>query len=251
VNVEIRSIKVVLNYLRRLGLLPNLTKDDISDGLKILKTPRPAPVILRNKQLHALLKAARAHDAETFKATREEHAGRSEAGSTLRYEPITPLLTVAILSGMRFGELHGLDWSEVNLEEKRISLGTRTKTKNARDIDLEVSPALQRVLESLAPEGERKGPVWTMTALQVRAAQRRLEKYGAPKEWTWQVLRRTCGTYLTNAPGIFGGASAYRSAKQLGHSVAIAEKFYLGVVKVPAEAKTLEDAMGIGNAWRI
>ena len=42
-----------------------------------------------------------------------------------------------------------------------------------------------------------------------------------------------------------GGASAYRSAKQLGHSVAIAEKFYLGVVKVAVEARMLEDAMGI------
>lgn len=73
------------------------------------------------------------------------------------------------------------------------------------------------------------------------------EQYGAPESFSWQVLRRTCGTFLTNAPGIFGAASAYRSARQLGHSVAVAvaEKHYLGVVKVPPEAMTLEDAMAL------
>jgi hypothetical protein len=58
------------------------------------------------------------------------------------------------------------------------------------------------------------------------------------------LLRSTCGTYLANS-NIFGGASAYREAKQLGHSVAIAEKHYLGVVHVDPAAKTLEAAMGV------
>jgi hypothetical protein len=51
---------------------------------------------------------------------------------------------------------------------------------------------------------------------------------------------------LTNAPGIFGAASAYRSAKQLGHSVAVAERHYLDVMRgIPREARTLEAAMQI------
>ena len=55
-----------------------------------------------------------------------------------------------------------------------------------------------------------------------------------------------CGTFLTNAPGIFGAASAYRSARQLGHSVAIAERHYLGLLRgIPREAHTLDEAMGI------
>jgi len=33
------------------------------------------------------------------------------------------------------------------------------------------------------------------------------------------------------------------SARQLGHSVVIAERSYVGVVKIAAEAKTLEAAM--------
>ena len=64
----------------------------------------------------------------------------------------------------------------------------------------------------------------------VKAARRRLlGTYGAPR-FTWQELRRTCGTYLTCAPSIYGASSAFLSAKRLGHSVAVAEKHYLGAV---------------------
>lgn len=68
----------------------------------------------------------------------------------------------------------------------------------------------------------------------------------APEGSNFQALRRTCGTYLTNAPGIFGSASAYRSAKQLGHSVQVAEKYYVDVARgIRREARTLEAAMQI------
>jgi hypothetical protein len=89
--------------------------------------------------------------------------------------------------------------------------------------------------------------VFAFTADTATAAKKRLKcEYGAPQRFGWQMLRRTCGTFLTNAPGIFGAASAYRSAKQLGHSVAIAERHYVDVLRgIPREAHTLEGAMGI------
>jgi hypothetical protein len=69
---------------------------------------------------------------------------------------------------------------------------------------------------------------------------------GAPEGSNLQSLRKTCGTYLTNAPGIFGSASAYRSAKQLGHSVQVAEKYYVDVARgIRRETRTLEAAMQI------
>jgi hypothetical protein len=77
---------------------------------------------------------------------------------------------------------------------------------------------------------------------------RRASAAPSPDVFTWQALRRTCGTFLTNAPGIFGAASAYRSAKQLGHSVQIAEKHYLGLVRgIPRDARTVEAAMQIDD----
>jgi hypothetical protein len=62
-------------------------------------------------------------------------------------------------------------------------------------------------------------------------------------------LARTRGARITaSLIGHFGAASAYRSAKQLGHSVAVAEKHYLGLVReIPATARTLETAMQIDD----
>ncbi len=132
------------------------------------------------------------------------------------------------------------------------------KTKQARQIDLIVSPVLARLLGMLqlrtggsvyvfgdaenAVTGETE-PALTYELL--KAARRRLvREYGAPA-FSWQRLRVTCGTFLANAPGIFGAASAYREAKQLGHSVTVAERHYLGVVHISPDARTLEEAMGV------
>jgi integrase len=247
VNVEIRSIKVVLSYLRRVGLLPRLSRDDLTDGLRVLETAHDAPAFLRPPEIRQLLGAADEHDADTYKETRAEHRGRGPAGGTLRYPAIGPVIRTALYTGMRFGELVDLDWSEVDLEAGEIRLTSRTKTKRARTISLEVSSTLPGLLAAQAPPEERQGRVWKLTADQVKAAARRLDRHFGAPEWSWQMLRRTCGTYLTNAPGIFAAASAYRSARQLGHSVTIAERHYLGVVRISPEAKTLESAMGIGE----
>lgn len=58
--------------------------------------------------------------------------------------------------------------------------------------------------------------------------------------------RSTCGCYLANAPGIFAVASAFRAAQQLGHSIAVAERHYLGTLRsIPKDATTIEAAMQI------
>jgi len=101
------------------------------------------------------------------------------------------------------------------------------------------------VLVVMHDVAEGKGSVFGLSRGTAQAAAKRLtSEYGAPDAFTWQALRRTCGTYLTNAGGIFGAASAYRSAKQLGHSVQVAERHYVGLVRgIPASARTLEVAM--------
>jgi hypothetical protein len=51
---------------------------------------------------------------------------------------------------------------------------------------------------------------------------------------------------LRDAAEIFGAASAYRSARQPGHSLQVAEKHCLGLVRgIPRDARTLEAAMQI------
>jgi integrase len=258
VNRELRTLKTLLNAWRQRGLLSQLHRDDISDALAPLQVLREAPEYLAPADLKKLLEAALKHDATTFKATRDEHAGRRRRGTTVRYVPIAPFVAFLLLTGMRRGEALALPWSAVELdaldhtgaEVGEIRLGAAiTKTKQARTVGLEVSPALRKVLLAMKKRGGRGavfGGAEPYTDDVLKAARSRLlATFGAPR-FDWQILRSTCATYLTNAPGIFGAATAFMSAKQLGHSVTIAEKHYLGVHRgISRDARTLEAAMQI------
>jgi integrase len=254
VNSELRAIRTVLGYLRKLGLLPHVNSDDLKDGLERLAVSHERTHYLKSNELQRLLDAAVKHDAEVFAATREEHAGKRDPGSTQRYEPIAPLIACALLTGMRAGEVLDLNWDQVELDALdndgkvvgEIHLTGATKTKRTRTIGLEVSPALRLLLEAMQKR-KGTGSVFGITRDTAKAAAKRLKaEYGALSGFGWQALRRTCGTYLTNSPGIFGAASAYRSAKQLGHSVQVAERHYLDVARgISRDARTLEAAMQI------
>lgn len=255
VNRELRATGTVLNYARRLGLLPRVSSDDLRDALAKLPVASERIDYRKPHELQALLSAALRHDADTFAATREELAGARPLGSTLRYQPIAPFVATAVLTGMRFAEIVELDWKAVDLQALdndsvpvgEIYLTSATKTHKARTVGLEVSPALRKMLVAMRLASGGKGSVFGHTKGTAHTAMRRLiSEYGASRRCNWQALRRTCGTYLTNAPGIFGAASAYQSAKQLGHSVQVAERHYLGIVRgIRRDARTLEAAMQI------
>lgn len=259
VNTELRALKTLINAWRRRDLTPQLSRDDIADALAALPVDREQPTFLRPPALRKLLAAALRHDAECFAETREEHAGRRSRGTTPRYVPIAPFIAFVLLSGCRRQEALQLRWDPavdldaVDHEGRKVGEIRLTadgiKTRRARTVDLEVSPALRRLLLAmkLRSTGARVfGGDAPYTVGLVEGARRRLmSTYGAPT-FDWQTLRSTCGTYLTNAPGIFGAAAAYRSAKQLGHSVMVAERHYLGVFRgIPREARTLEAAMQV------
>jgi integrase len=262
INSELRAVRTVLGYLVELDKLLKVTHDDLRRATKRLDAPDEPVEYLRPHDLQKLLDAAMRHDAETYEETRDEHAGRGKRGTTLCYAPIAPFIAAVLLTGMRVGEVLALQWSKVDLEaldhdgvvvgEIRLK-GADTKTRRPRTIGLEVSPALRLLLGALHLKNQSRGSsaetgrVFGLTRGTADAARKRLiVEYGAPKAFGWQILRQTCGTYLTNAYGIFGAASAYRSAKQLGHSVTIAEKHYVDLARgIPREARTLEAAMQI------
>lgn len=255
VNTDLRKIGTVLRHLVELDLFPRLNEGDLRRALKKIPATTERSTYLKVEQCQALLTAAIRHDGETFAATRDEHA-RRVPGTTPRYDPIAPLVAFVLLTGCRFGEALGVTWEQVDLDAAdsegakvgEIHLrGSDVKTRQARTIGLDVSPALRSLLASMREESGREGRVFKLTRPQAEAAAKRLRKeYGAPRSFTWQTLRRTCGTFLTNAPGIFGAASAYRSARQLGHSVQVAERHYVGVERgISRDAHTLEAAMQI------
>lgn len=141
-------------------------------------------------------------------------------------------------------DLDALDASGAKVGEIRLR-AAEVKTKTARVVGLEVSPALRRLLAAMklrAGDEERVFPALTPDVLSSARA-RLVGEYGAPA-FTWQVLRSTCATYLVNAPSIYGAASAFLAARQLGHSVVVAERRYAGQLRgISREARTLEAAM--------
>jgi integrase len=258
VNTDLTSVKVLLNHLRALGRAPKLSRDVIRDQLKPVDVHREDPEFLSSAQIRELLVAAEDHDKAKFVETRGEHAGEGRAarGSTPKHAPITNFVKFLLWTGCRRGEALSLLWSDVDLNavdadskvvgEIRLR-ASETKTKRARTIGLEVSPALRDMLLLMREASGGTGLVFEGYTREVvdRARDRLMSKYRAPK-FDWQVLRSTCATYLTNSQSIFKAATVFLSARQLGHSVAVAEKHYLGSYRgVPKEARTLEQAMGV------
>jgi integrase len=265
VNMELRGIKTILGGLRLGGLLPQLDSDAIGDALKALPVPREQPTYLTPAKLQKLLQAVQRHDAAAFAETRAEHAGLRPKGSTRRYESIAPFTAFLLLTGCRRGEALGLTWADVDLDavdsqgnkvgEIRLR-AEHTKTHQARTIGLEVSPALHAMLAAMKLRAGKNADAlhvfgskepYTVDLVE-STRQRLMREYGAPS-FDWQALRSTCATYLTNAPGIFGAATVFMSARQLGHSVTVAERHYLGVHRgIPKDAHALEAAMQIEDA---
>jgi integrase len=230
VTTHLSRLKTALAWWRRARYLPRVTAEDLDEACKALPREQPLLSFLRADACRLLL----GHLADP-------------AACKPKHPEAIAFIAAALLTGMRLGELEQLRWEQVDLKAKpsgEIRLGVETKIRRGRIVDLAVSTALQELLAALP----RRGPyVWFGD----RPASRDVNRYWKdlrPDEgmtpWTWQDLRQTCGTFLANAPGIFGAASAYRAARQLGHSVAVAEKHYLGVVRgIPESAKTLEAAM--------
>ncbi len=217
-----------------MGLAPLLSGDAVRHGLRRERQERHAVEFLRPPELRRLLEACERHDRESRAAVKA-----------------APYVLLLLLSGMRSTEQRLLAWSEVDLDAREIRLpASRTKTKAARTIDLRICPTAVDLLARLRlrVKGERVFPDWTPGRLEV-AVRRLSAKYGAP-EFTPHALRRSCGTLLTCAPGIYNAASCYLSARRLGHAVDVAERSYLGVLTIDAKATTIEAAAGIEDIAR-
>lgn len=241
-NRILRETSVLLHWLLERNKLSCCTADDLKVGLRRMRTRVDRIEFLDRGEPQALLRAAIDHDRA------------NKVGYKSLHEPVAPFILALLLTGMRFSECLELKWGNVNLQalghdgdpvgETYLS-SHNVKTKQGRVVSFDVSPSLRAMLDVMAKDNDRVFH-WLGRPI-LEAARKRLKAGGAPS-FSWQGLRRTTGSYLTNAPGIYGGAAAFHSAKRLGHSVAVAEKHYLGTVKgIPHTAKTIEAAMGIEN----
>jgi integrase len=207
VNRDLAHVSAFLNHARAAGDVL-LTRDQISDGLRRLPSDHEKKEPLTREELRRLLEVLRTAP-DKYRA----------------------FVLVVLLTGMRTAECLHLRPERIHGKEIRL-LRQDTKTRRARTIDLSISPTCLALLDGFTG--------WGFTRDQLRSLRRKLHPWA-----TFKRMRITCGTYLTCAPGIYGGASAYMSAARLGHSVAIAERHYVGVVTVEPSACTLEQAMGL------
>jgi integrase len=245
VNRDMVSVRIALTDLRRLDVL-NISRDRIRDALHDVKTPRKMPSVYREKEIRQLLRAALRHDVATFRMTRKEHDGKGEKGTTKRFTPIAPFVLTVLLSGARVGEIESLKWRSVDLDDRAIRIMAQ-KTGHERIVDLGVSPWLKELLVRMklqAGDEEMVFPGWTR-GLSAAALKRLVGGYEAGK-FSWQGLRRTCSAFLACSPSIYGSASAYHAAQRAGHSVVIAERNYIGLLRnISPEHTTIEEAMGV------
>ena len=222
-----------LRFINERDLVPLLPLEKVRLLVRPIDQPREAIRFLRPAELRAVIAAAVASD---------------ELGIRQR-RPVAGFVLALFLTGCRYAELAGLRWSEVDFaaDEIRLPAG-RTKTRTERVIAFGPTPALRALLQAMhkrgaAPDALVFDPLWHVGVWKDHLA--RLERESGVT-FTAHTLRRTAGTYLACAPGVFGGASVWLAAKRLGHSVAIAEKHYAGALSgLPADARTLEAAAGV------
>jgi integrase len=229
-NKCLNSLRVVLSQLRREGRLPNFDSDAIVDSLQFVRRERAKRRYLNTKQVKALLEAALRHDDD----------GRG---------PIAPFAAACVLTGMRFNELAGLSWDEVDTEAGEITLAAkRTKTSTERVVRLDKLPSLWGWLKAGILASGGKGRVFPhVTFATARGTRERLigtkvGHFGAP-EFTWHQLRATCGTYSV-CSSLYGRGSEHETAQQLGHSIQVAQAHYTGRARdCPVNVESLEDAL--------
>lgn len=224
----------LLHWARDRGMVPLLTKEAIGSACSRVRVDAKPVKFLQPEQVRELLAACIRADAAAVR--------RIDAG---------PLVLFLVLTGMRIGEATSLQWADVNLAHGVINLpGRKAKTREARAVTTTESPSAAQLLRAMHERAARYGEALPGDLVfkvgpGADAIRRRTEAEGAPR-WSPHVLRRTTGSTLTCATSIYGGSSAYQSARRLGHSVVIAERLYVGTMRdLPRDARTIEAALAI------
>jgi integrase len=244
INKELTYVGIVLGWLIDSEVI-RLTRDDVRIGLKKIETEKVIKRdFLKPEQIEALLMAAKRHDDLRYKATRDEHA-RGIGGQTPRYAPITDLMRFLLLTGCRFGEALSITWANVDLAAGRFDVYShQTKTKSDRTVELDVCPSLIPMLREMRKGAKLHERVWQIhTAGSLASTRKRVRRDPLCPWWDYQLFRVTAATYLACMPSY----GPVLESRQLGHSIVIAERRYIGRVRIGHEVRTLEQAMVLGS----
>ncbi|MBK9974284.1 MAG: tyrosine-type recombinase/integrase [Planctomycetes bacterium] len=257
-NSRRATIIALLNWARRREYL-SVSSDDIRDRIPKFKQERKVPSALSTEALSCLIRAAVTCDRLRCFSGRHDkqayHRGLASDAAPMRYKPVTPLMLLLTMTGMRLGEALHVRWENVDFERRIIKVcadpasGWMVKTRNERLVPLGDCPALEKLLLGLKlgcganryviagddPDRPREfnRPAWE-----------RVVEIAGLSNASPKVLRSTFATALGSARG---GPTPYELAGRMGHSVEVAAKHYVA----PTEARRgacVEDWLGIVDA---
>ena len=126
------------------------------------------------------------------------------------------IVTLALSTGMRRGEILGLSWENVDLQNRRITL-TRTKNGERRVVPLvgKAFELIKNLYLKLEPEGKDlvfPSPNNPMQPISIRTAWETAIKRGKIENFRFHDLRHSTASYLA-----MNGASLLEIADILGH----------------------------------
>jgi integrase len=130
-------------------------------------------------------------------------------------------LVIGAFAGLRSGEIQRLEWSDIDLPGKTITVSaSKAKTASRRTV-----PICAALAAWLATVESREGKVWKGNEDGFVNAQRRVAKV-ANVSWKGNGLRHSYTSYRLADTG-----DATRTAYELGNSPAVVHRYYKALVK--------------------
>ncbi|MBZ0137651.1 MAG: site-specific integrase [Planctomycetes bacterium] len=246
-NRHLSATRAMLNWARRNGYL-RLNSDQIKDNLAPYRVPRRLPRVLNSSEVKRLIAKVVRHDTVRYFASRRDKAAYDEgipsATATTRYAPLAPFVIIALLTGMRPGEVLSLKWTDVDLERRELKVWG-AKTARDRRIPLHDSPLLVQfltALQSKSKSGEYVCGDWQTGPREIHARQwRRVIDAAGLKDAPAKVLRATCIAHIASA----SDDNEYMLGARFGHANKVSVAYYRQPLRgVRDRGETVEDWMG-------
>lgn len=138
-------------------------------------------------------------------------------------------ITTALLTGLRAANVMRLDWSEVDLRQRTITVRTKSRKPGGRVLVVRIADPLFNVLVKLGAKAE--GRVFLYRGRPIKTDMRRafmtaLKRAGLAGRFTWHDLRHTAASWMVQS-----GADLLAVRDALGHSDAKLTQRYAHVGK--------------------
>jgi site-specific recombinase XerD len=207
----------VLNLLFEFAVARGYAADNPTKGTERVKVRNGEIEIYKPVEITRLLEAAR-----------------------VNFPDFLPCIALGALAGLRSAEIERLEWSDIDLAGRLITVGaSKAKTASRRIVPINDSLAAW-----LAPYANRRGRIWasgsilfykhqeaTAAATTVEADPDKDIPGQAAVEWKSNALRHSYASYRFAQTGDAG-----RVAGELGNSAAVVHRHYRELVK-PADAE--------------